>query len=113
LWGTLTLSDDNDVRYGIVRVEYLFETLREEKMYELLRAFVDDDPPFPLNRHPICGCFLHCAILEAQPRRYADRNDPNLAPHETNVSSRVMLLLAVPGTARVLGEFSHLYGNSY
>jgi hypothetical protein len=32
-------------------------------MHELVRAFVEDDPDFPLQRHPVLGCFLHEAIF--------------------------------------------------
>jgi hypothetical protein len=55
LWGALayaTSSTRHRAWSGHSRVEFLFNVLPEEKMYELLRAFVEDDPTFPLTRYP-------------------------------------------------------------
>jgi hypothetical protein len=72
-------------------------------MYGLLRAFVEDDPACPLTRHPDFGCFPHQAIfLHPHPaggvgpaRCRSSRGRP------PNASTRVILLLAVPGVTRV------------
>jgi hypothetical protein len=83
LWGWPAV-DDQDWTGRII--ENCLRLIYEATLFDLLRALVDDDPSLPAIAHEYGGSFLYVA------HRYPYARDV--------VSTRALLLLAVPGANR-------------
>jgi hypothetical protein len=88
LWQWVEETEDRRLRVRTLVIQYCCMHLTEEKLFELLRALVADNPHVPRIADAYRWSFLHAALD-------VHRRQPG-----AGVSTRVLLLLAAPGATR-------------